>query len=169
MRAQELMALERPALLPLVGLTVIDEPVAVLPEVVHSIGAVPDERIRNRLVTSLMTLLSDEEMTKMIENLVEQEEFLVDSPYLRRIRSETRTAALSEGVQVTLRKDILNVLVWRFDPPVSIYQQIERSLEQITDEEIFRSLLKSAVQSAELADFQHFLQTTVTPEAERTQ
>lgn len=169
MRAQELMALERPALLPLVGLTVIDDPPAVLPEVLHSIGSLPDEGIRGRLVMSLVTLLSDEEMTKMIESLVEQEEFLVDSPYIRRLRERTRREALAEGVHDTLRKGILNVLVWRFDPPVSIYQQIEDSLEPVTDEALLNDLLKSAVQSAELADFQQFLQAAIAPETANSQ
>lgn len=171
MRAQDLMALQRPALLPLVGLTIIDDPPAVLPEIVEAVQTVPDEGLRQRLVTSLVTLLSDEEMTKMIENLVENEEFLIDSPYLRRLRERARLEALTEGraegraegVLAARRKDILNVLVWRFDPPASVYQQIENVLERIIDEELLNALHKSAVQSGELADFQKFLQTASAP------
>jgi predicted transposase YdaD len=181
MRAQELMALERPALLPLVGLTVIDEPVALLPEVVDSISTVPDVSMRQRLVTSLVTLLNDEEMTTMIEQLVENEEFLVDSPYIRRIREKARIEAITEGrtegraegraegALAARRKGILNVLVWRFDPPASVYQQIENVLERIIDEELLNALHKSAVQSAAVADFQQFLQATITPETEPSQ
>ena len=52
------------------------------------------------------------------------------------------------------RPSVLDVLRLRFDPPVSVYQQLERYLETITDEAQLEKLLAVAVRGESVADFQ---------------
>jgi predicted transposase YdaD len=87
-----------------------------------------------------------------------REALLMDTPFLRRIReegrAEGRAEARAEAVLAARRRSILDVLVVRFDPPVSKYQQIERQLETITDEVHLAQLLAAAVRTESVADFQ---------------
>ena len=50
----------------------------------------------------------------------------------------------AEGALMARRQSILDVLRFRFDPPVSVYQQLERYLETITDEAQLEKLLAVA-------------------------
>jgi predicted transposase YdaD len=61
MPAEDLLALEQPALLALVGQTRLDRPAVVLPAVVARLRAVPDAEARGRLLTALLALLPQEE------------------------------------------------------------------------------------------------------------
>ena len=158
MRAEELLAVGRPALLALVGQTQIEMPEIVLPEVVARMQSVPDTEMRGRLLAALTALIPEEEMIAMVERLIDREELLMDTPFLRRIRAEGReegrAEARAEGALAARRRSILDVLVVRFDPPVSVYQQIERQLETITDEAQLAQLLATAVRAESVADFQ---------------
>jgi predicted transposase YdaD len=144
--AEELLAMARPALLALVGQTHIETPEALLPEVITRLHSVPDVEMRGRLLTALVTLMPEGEMLEMVERLVEREELLLDTPFLRRIRGE--------GVLMARRQSILEALALRFDPPISLYQPIERYLETVTDEAQLEKLFAAAVRGETLADFQ---------------
>ena len=82
----------------------------------------------------------------MVERLLEEDGLLLDTPYLRRMRAE--------GALMARRQSILDVLRLRFDPPVSVYQQLERYLGTITDEAQLEKLLAVAVRGESVADFQ---------------
>ena len=86
------------------------------------------------------------ERVAMIERRLEEDGLLLDTPYLRRMRAE--------GALMARRQSILDVLRLRFDPPVSVYQQLERYLETITDEAQLEKLLAVAVRGESVADFQ---------------
>jgi len=162
MRAEELLAVGRPALLALIGQTQIETPETVLPEVVARMQSVPDTEMRGRLLAALTALIPEEEMIAMVERLIDREELLMDTPFLRRIRAEgreegraeARAEGHAEGVLEARRRSILDVLIVRFDPPVSVYQQIERQLETITDEAHLTQLLAAVVRAESVADFQ---------------
>src|SRR6266446_8643979 len=157
-RAEELLAVGRPALLALVGQTQIETPETVLPEVVARMQSIPDTEMRGRLLAALTALIPEEEMIAMVERLIDREELLMDTPFLRRIRAEGREEARAEGhaegVLEARRRSILDVLIVRFDPPVSVYQQIERQLETITDEAQLAQLLAAAIRAESVADLQ---------------
>jgi hypothetical protein len=106
----------------------------------------------------LTALIPEEEMVAMDERMIDREELLLDTPFLRRIREEGRTEGRAEGraeaALAARRRSILDVLVVRFDPPVSVYQQIERQLATITDEAHLAQLLAAAVRAESVADFQ---------------
>ena len=86
------------------------------------------------------------ERIAMVERRLEEDGLLLDMPFLRRLRAE--------GAIMGRRQSILDVLRLRFDPPISVYQQLERYLETITDEAQLEKLLAVAVRGANLADFQ---------------
>ena len=90
MRAEELLAVGRPALLALVGQTHIEAPETMLPEVVARVQSIPEPEIRGRLLTALTALIPEEEIVAMVERLIDREELLLDTPFLRRIREEGR-------------------------------------------------------------------------------
>src|SRR5712691_6639466 len=162
MRAEELLAMDRPALLALVGQTQMETPETVLPDVVARMRSVPDPEMRGRLLAALTALIPEEEMIAMVERLIDREELLLDTPFLRRIRAEgreegraeARAEARAEGALAARRRSILDVLVVRLDPPVSVYQQIERQLETITDEAQLAQFLAAAIRAESVADFQ---------------
>ncbi|MEZ4864765.1 MAG: hypothetical protein R3C14_25865 [Caldilineaceae bacterium] len=149
--ATDLLALNRPALLALVGQTKIDEPRTIIAKVVEQLRLIPDEELRRHLLFDMMALIDDQEIIKMIEEMIKEDGLLMNTPFLRRVRAEERVE--------THRQDILNALVWRFDPPSSVYQQIEQRLKKVNDEETLTLLHKTAVQVANFQDFQVTLQT----------
>lgn len=181
MKAEELLALHQPALLPLVGQTQIDQPQVILPQVVAELNTVSDDVLRKELFTGLFALLNDKEATQVIKTLVEKEALLMDTPFLQEVREEARAKALAEGqaegraegraegwnegARTSSVHNILNVLKWRFDPTISRYEQIQQALDKITATEQLEALLKLAVQAADLDTFQKGLQAHLSQQA----
>jgi hypothetical protein len=109
MSAEDLLALDQPALLALVGQTRLDRLAVVLPAVVARLRQVPDPEACARLLTALLALIPQEEIVTMVEKLLE-DDMLFDSPFLRRIREEGR----EEGLLAARRRSIVEALTWRF-------------------------------------------------------
>ena len=107
--------------------------------------------------------------------LIEREELLMDTPFLRRLRQEALEKGLEEGrdegMRVGLaqgallmrRQDILDALILRFDPAASIYRELEKMLADIDDEAELERLFAAAIRTANLADFQAALQPAAPP------
>ena len=150
MSAEDLLALDQPALLALVGQTRLDRPAVVLPAVVARLRQVPDPEARGRLLTVLLAILPQGEMITMVEKLLEDERLLLDTPYLRRLWEEGR----EEGQLAGRRRSIVDVLTLRFTPPETTIQQVEQFVETLTDEAALERLLATAVHSTSLAEFQ---------------
>src|SRR5215475_9659501 len=74
MRAEELLAVGRPALLALIGQTQIETPETVLPDVVARLQSVSDPERRDRLLTALTALIPEEEIVAMVERMIDREE-----------------------------------------------------------------------------------------------
>ena len=176
MQATELLKLQRPGLLPLLGQTKIDNPAVVIPQVIDTLTQLENEDLKRGLFTSLMTLVENEEIATMIEKLIEHEDLLMDTPFLRRLRQEALEKGLEEGrdegMRVGLaqgallmrRQDILDALILRFDPAASIYRELEKMLADIDDEAELERLFAAAIRAANLADFQAALQPAAPPE-----
>jgi hypothetical protein len=67
--------------------------------------------------------------------------------------------ARAEGSLMARRRDILDILVLRFDPPASRYQEIEQRLLTLRNEMSLKTLLTAAVQSETLLAFQSVMET----------
>jgi predicted transposase YdaD len=100
MAAEELLALRRPALVPLLGQTRIAQPEQVLPVAVAAIGQVADYGQRVRLFDAFASLMRDEEVLTMAERLIEamDEGLLMDTPFLRRSREKGLAQGLTQGL-----------------------------------------------------------------------
>ncbi|MCX6046632.1 MAG: hypothetical protein NT075_16125 [Chloroflexi bacterium] len=163
MQAQDLLALQRPGLLPLVGQTQIDNPQAVLPRVVDQLTQIEDEELKRRLLNSLLALVEDKELSIMIEKLVEEEGLLMDTPYLQRVREKGREEGHQAALKETRRQDILNALVLRFDPAASVYREIEKNVISVNSDDSLARLFTAIIQAPTLADFQEILHQTIAP------
>jgi len=174
MEAEALLGLNEPAFLPLVGQARLEAPERVLPEVVARIRQVGDETERGRLLTALASLMSSEEVLAMVEKMLEAEDELLDTPYLRRIREQGRTEGLTEGKELGLtegiakgkeeglvaglREAILEAIALRFNPLAVEYRQISQQLEAIPGRKRLQQLHAAAIQAEDLAAFVAYLQ-----------
>jgi hypothetical protein len=161
MKAEELFTFNRLGLLALIGQTQIDDPPTILPRVIEEIKSVPDDTLRQRLLADLVALISDQEIITMVEKLIEEEGLLMDTPFMRRLRDQSRQQGWSEGrvegEQLSQRRAILNVIAWRFNSPILAYQQLEHDLAGITDDETLEGILKAAAQAQTFEEFQNSL------------
>jgi predicted transposase YdaD len=103
MQAEALMAARQVAPLALLGHTQIAQPEVILPEVVSRMRGVADVALRDHLLTALVALLPEEEMISMVERLLEEDEWLLELPFQRRIRAEGRREGEAEVVLRQLR------------------------------------------------------------------
>lgn len=162
LQAEELLALKRPGLLPLLGQTQIHHGEKVVSAVVDQLKQVEDQEVQARLFATLIALIEDGKVLTMIEQLIDQEEFLLDTPYLRRIREEGRSAGHTEGfvegrtkgARVARQEDILDIIALRLNPPVITYRELEKAITAIEDDAVLEQLFVVAVQAANLTEFQ---------------
>ena len=97
----------------------------------------------------------------MTEQILEKEDVVFDSPYLRRLRKQAeeewhakgREEGREEGHLLTLRETILDALVERFEPPVRHYLTIQQHLTTINDVQTLRSLFKLVLRATTLEAF----------------
>ena len=99
MRAEELLATGPVAPLVLIGQTQITTPAETLAAVVARMRRVAEGEHRVQLLAAMVALLPAEEMVKMVENLLQEEDLLeeLDLPYLRRMRDKALTEGRAEG------------------------------------------------------------------------
>jgi hypothetical protein len=152
MNAEQVLAIGRPALLALVGQTRITQPEVVLPQVIDTFKTVPDAEQQYRLFSAFVDLISDEEILTMVEKMLDDEELLIDTPFLRRMQREREAGALMK-----LRENILKTLETRFSPAVDQMQQATATLDQVTEEARLDTLFLTALQVENLAAFQAVL------------
>ena len=151
--AETILELDRPGIIPLMGLMKFQHPETTLPEMVRQIQQEPDESKREFLFTSLLSLLQNEEYSLMLEKLIETDESLIDSPYLRRLKKQT---ALENS-----RSHTLKVVIKRFNPPIQTYQLIEHNLEHVDSLETLEKLFAAALDADTTESFLQSLMATV--------
>jgi len=169
MKAEELVSLDRPALLALIGQTQIEQPKALLPQVVNRIReTVSDEEMRGQLLTALVSLMNDKEMATMVTKMLAKDELLLDTPFLRTLRQKCVEEGLEEGLEKGLEKgtvmarrhDILEALTLRFAISVPLYRQIDQRLLKIADDALLEKLFAVAIQGEDTMAFQAVLDKT---------
>jgi predicted transposase YdaD len=120
MPAEALLTTPHVAPLALVGQMQMTQPEATLPAVVARMRQVADVEQRGHLLTAFMALLLEEEMVSMVERLLEDDELLLELPYLQRIREagreEGREAGREEGRREGEAEMLLRLLRVRFGP-----------------------------------------------------
>jgi predicted transposase YdaD len=161
MEAEELLAVGHPGLLALVGQTRIREPHVVIPQVVKRLKAVENQEKWARLFSALLTLTGDSEVLTMIEQLIEDENILLDTPFLQRIckheREEVREEVREEGARMMLRAIILETVRERFMLAKEIVASCEQALATVINEDHLRALFKAALQATSYDAFQAYV------------
>ncbi len=171
MSAAELLALGRPALLPLIGQTQLTQPKQELREAVTTLAHLPSDADRARLFAALSSLLPDREVLEMLEQLIEfiAQDPMLETPYLRRMREKGIAEGLEKGRAEGLEKGIvkgraegllesvLDAITLRFTPSIADYRRIEQRLATISDIEQLRVLLQAVLQAVDLAEFEQTL------------
>lgn len=151
MRAEELLAMGRHSLLPLVGLTQIERPAEIMPQVVEAIRTEPDAVRQRLLLEQLFALLHDEEIIAMTQQLLTEEDIeeLKQFPLLWRSYQD----ALAQGERQRARADILKILATRFNPPVQEYERVKEALAKIDDLARLDDLFQQALRMADATTF----------------
>ena len=130
-----------------------------------------DDEDRDRLLAAFTSLLRDEEVIKKAERLMEamDQGLLMDTPFLRRIRTESEARGevrgevrgeakgRAEGRIEELRQIILDVLATRLAPSLAAYRRIEVRVAAINEIELLRGLVQAAVSAANTAEFERTL------------
>jgi predicted transposase YdaD len=127
LRAEELLATGQVAPLVLIGQTQITTPKETLAAVVARMRQVAAGEHRVQLLAALVALLPAEEMVKMVENLLAEEDLLeeLDLPYLRRLREKALTEGRAEGLRAGEAGILLRLLRTRFGTlPVEVEARI---------------------------------------------
>jgi hypothetical protein len=151
--AESLLNLNRRGIIPLISLMQIQDPETTLHQAVARIEEEPDEERRSLLLTSFITLMSDQEHFAMLESILdnaiaEEDRWLWERPYMRKVRAKL-LAEVREEVEEIHKRDlleshaegqaegfknsILQLIVKRFDPPARLYLQVEKALEPVSD------------------------------------
>jgi len=148
MPAEELLTMNRPALLTLLGQTHIAQPARVVPQAIETLAQVADVNQRSRLFGLLVSLIRDEEVMAMAERLIariERDPWL-NTPFLRRLRTEGR----SEGLTAA----ILDTVSIRLSPSAPTYRRLETQVAGLTDPARLRELLGVALRATDIAEFE---------------
>jgi hypothetical protein len=116
------------------------------------VKTLPKVEMQHRLFTEMMLLIDDDEVLNMLERLIENDDLLLDTAMMRRLRTQGR---LNQS-----RDDILKIVDLRFQPPLSTRQQFEQQLALIMNETVLDMLLMTAVQCQTIVEFQTALDST---------
>ena len=87
----------------LLGQTQLAQPEVILPAVVARMRSVADAALRDHLLAALVALLPDEEMIRMVDRLLEEDEWLLELPFQQRILAEGRRQGETEVLLRQLR------------------------------------------------------------------
>ncbi|NJP07892.1 MAG: hypothetical protein HC837_20855 [Chloroflexaceae bacterium] len=156
--AEALLKLGLPGLLPLIGLTDMSDAEALFPQVMEQIQALPDVARQQNLLSELMILSENTELLHMAEHVVEKLGWQLNTPMMRRLRTE--------GQQKILRSMTLETVQTRFGLDASSLQRLGVSLEQISDVEQLKNLFYTALDCTDPAAFEQELASVLAQQPE---
>jgi hypothetical protein len=114
MPAEALLVTPHVAPLALVGQMQLAQPEEILTAIVTRMRRVADGEQRRHLLTALVALLPEEGMVSMVERLLEDDELLLELPYLQRIREAGRAEGREAGRRESEAEMLLRLLRLRF-------------------------------------------------------
>jgi predicted transposase YdaD len=114
MSAEASLVTPQVAPLALVGQMQLAQPEETLTAIVTRMRRVADVEQRRHLLTALVALLPEEEMVRMVERLLEDDELLLELPYMQRIREAGRAEGRLEGRREGEAEMLLRLLRLRF-------------------------------------------------------
>lgn len=167
MKAEEILALGRRSLLPLVSFTRFEHPDKTVPDLLSQIRTDPDPEKQIHLMGQLLSLLDDKEITAMIDQYLSDEELeeLRRYPFLWKQYQKVRADGLAEGRQEGRQEGIIagklekareaieEALMVRFDPRAADYRRIALALTQLTDLTRLDQLFVTSLKADSFAEF----------------
>jgi predicted transposase YdaD len=112
LEAETLLALNRPALLALIGQTRIQQPQQTIPQAVASLVQGTSGEQRERLLAEFLLLCTDEEIATMAEQIITRDYGLPETPMMRKLREQGR----EEGREEERHEMVLRLLTRRCGP-----------------------------------------------------
>jgi predicted transposase YdaD len=113
---------------------------------------------RNRMFTMLTALLPTKEVTEMVEKLLEETDFLLDTPFLRRMREMGREEGIELGRQTGLREAILEGAARKFDPAITDYRQLEQRLAELHESAKLQQVMFALFDAPDMTAVMNFVQ-----------
>jgi hypothetical protein len=97
----------------------------------------------------------------IVEKLIESEDPLLDTPYLRRLRQQGREEGIvvgrEEGMTAgrleSLREALLAAVIQKFNPLAVDYRRLEQQIEPITEAAVLQSLLLTLLEIEDMAAY----------------
>jgi hypothetical protein len=89
----------------------------------------------------------------MLEKLVDSDEYILDTPFLRRLRRQ--------GAQEQIREDILKIVDKRFTLPEHVRSEIAQKLTQVEDLEYLDRVFTAALDAETIEAFTAVLNDTL--------
>lgn len=148
--AEALLKHNRPAIMPFIGLMKVESPETTLPAVLEQIDSEPNAENRADLFGTLIALLSDQELIKMVKRYIEEEGLLMNTPFLRELRQNERLTTARKYTIMTIRE--------RFNPPVKQFATIENQLHELDSDEAMDQLFSYALTLPTLEGFLEVLE-----------
>jgi predicted transposase YdaD len=116
LEAETLLALNRPALLALIGQTRIQQPAQTIPQAVASLVQGTSGEQRERLLAEFLLLCTDEEIATMAEQIITRDYGLPETPMMRKLREQGREEGREEGREQERLELLLRQLIRRCGP-----------------------------------------------------
>jgi predicted transposase YdaD len=155
MTAEDLLAVGRRGLLPMLGLTEVRDPARTIGQAIQSIREAPDRDQQLRLMRTLIDLLPEGEMIAMAQRMLSTD----DVEELKRFPAlwAEYQAAHQAGAREARRADILRIVAARFDPPISDYRRLEVALAATDGDDRLDAAFETALRAASMADVEQAL------------
>ena len=99
-QARGLLNTQNPALATLIGSAKFEKAKEELMEAMDIIVGKADNEVKTELLSILVALTQDERLSKMVETNIESKGFFLDTPFIKRIRGESR----EEGIEIGAEK-----------------------------------------------------------------
>lgn len=139
--AEALLASPSPGLWPLIGQSRIEQPEILFPQLLAKTKTLPDTATQARILSLVASLLDSQEMMDMLENAIENEPLLSNTPFLLKIRSQGREEGREEGRTENALDMLLDAIQFRFQPDADLSAQLKQRLQSVRDVERYKQLL----------------------------
>ena len=108
----------------------------------------------------------------MIETMMEQDEWVLDTPYLRRWRRQIEEAREEVRQEMILkeresrRQDMLKLILWRYEPPAIEYLQLQTVLSSIMADTKLKDIFDAIMNMDDFKQFYQFVEEVAQPVGE---
>ena len=103
-KASEILATNNPALISLIGLTKLARPEQEVFEALDKIKETADNEDKKDLLGTLLILLPSERLVDMVQEQLEKEDWLLNTPFLQKIRGQGREEGREEEREELAKK-----------------------------------------------------------------